>query len=149
MSGLEIPGLVISILPLVLKTIQHYDEVLSPFLRYKRFTEHAGIYTKEFSIQRTIFRNECRILLEGIIDRDTASVMLNSPAHQTWLDPQLEIGIGDQLGDSKTACLEIIGLIESRLGEVASQSDALVSAIHEERKVIIYEFPEINTDNLS
>ena len=115
MSGVEGAGLALAILPLVLSAAKGYDNVLSPFFRYKKFAKEFKRYSRELDIQRTIFRNECRNLLEEIIEHDAASGMLDSLTKETWSDHQLEDQLIRQLGESKQACVSIIELIEERL----------------------------------
>lgn len=84
MSGIEGAGLALAVLPLVLSAARGYDNVLSLFFRYKRFAKEAKRYSRELDIQRTIFRNECRNLLEEIVEHDAASGMLDSLTKETW-----------------------------------------------------------------
>ena len=83
MSGVEAAGLALAILPLILSAAKGYDNVLGPFIRYKRFAKEAKRYSKELDVQRTIFRNECRNLLEEVIEHDAASSMLELLTKET------------------------------------------------------------------
>ena len=75
-------------------------------------------YFKELGIQRSIFRNECRILLEEVIDHDSASRMLDLLAQEAWSDCRLDAQLVQQLGESLKACVAIIELVEERLQDV-------------------------------
>ena len=135
MSGAEAAGLALAILPLVLSAAKCYDQVLSPFHRYKRFAKEAKRYSGEFDIQRTIFRNECRNLLEEIIEHDAASSMLESLTTETWSDRQLEDRLAQQLGESKQACVTIIELIEERLQDIEGENNEFCAILEQERQV--------------
>lgn len=135
MSGIEGAGLALAILPLVLSAAKGYDNVLSPFFRYKRFAKEARIYSRELDIQRTIFRNECRNLLEEIIEHDAASGMLDSLTKETWSDHRLEDRLLQQLGESKQACVSIIELIEERLQDIEGETSDFSAIVEQERQV--------------
>lgn len=136
MSGIEAAaGLALAILPLILSAAKGYDNVLGPFLRYKRFAKAAKTYSKELDVQRTIFRNECRNLLEEIIEHDAASSMFELLAEETWSDCQLNDRLLEQLGASKQACVTIIELIEERLQDIDSENNKFCAMVEHERQV--------------
>ena len=135
MSGIEAAGLALAILPLILSATKNYNNALSPFLRYKRFAKETKTYSKELDVQRTLFRNECRNLLEKIIEHDAASSMLELLTRETWSDPQLERRLVEHLGDSTQACLTKIELIEEQLRNINAENSGFCSIVEQERQV--------------
>ena len=135
MSGVEVAGLALAILPLLALALQHYDDCLSPFSRYRRFVKEAEAYCREIDVQRTIFRNECRNLLGGSTDHDTAISMLKSASRREWNDDELEERIVQRLDESFEACTTIIGMVVERLGNVHAESSAFRSVVEDEIKV--------------
>ena len=135
MSGIEAASLALAVLPLMLSAAKSYNDVLGPFLRYRRFAKEAKRYSKELDIQRTIFRNECRNLLEEIIEHDAASSMLELLTTETWSDRQLDLRLVEQLGESKQACVTKIGLIEEQLQDIESENEGFCSIVEQERQV--------------
>ena len=135
MSGFEIAGLALAILPILMSAAQQYNNCLGPFSRYKRFAKEARGYYKELEIQRTIFRNECRNLLEEIVDHDAASSMLDSLTQKAWANKKLDEQLAEQLGESLDACVAIIELIEQRLRDISGESRGFKSIVEQERKV--------------
>ena len=135
MAGLEAAGLALAVLPLVLSATKSYNDVLGPFLRYKRFAKEVKRYSKELDIQRTIFRNECRNLLEKIIEHNAASSMLEVLTNETWSDRQLDYRLVEQLGESKQACVTKIGLIEEQLQDIESENKEFCAIVEQERQV--------------
>ena len=133
MSGVEaIAGLALGVLPLLISAIEHYDDCLRPFTRYKDFAKKAEQFLSCLGIQKAIFKNQCRILLEEIIEHDVASSMLSASSgaeHPSWSDLELEGQLSRLLGDSRGACITIIKMIEERLREVDGESQELAATI--------------------
>ena len=138
MSGFEIAGLALAILPVFMSAAQQYNNCLGPFSRYKRFAKEARGYYKELEIQRTIFRNECRNLLEEIVDHDEASSMLDSLNQKAWTNKKLDEQLAQQLGESLEACIAIIELIEQRLQDISGESQGFKSIVELEKDVYLY-----------
>ena len=137
MSGIEIAGLALAVLPILMTAAQQYNNCLVPLKRYRKFTTEAQDYYKELKIQNTIFRNQCRNLLEEVIDHDAASSMLNSLTQKSWADKSLDEQLAFRLGESLEACISIIGLIEQRLQSIVEESQRFKSVVDQEKQVSI------------
>ena len=136
MSGAEaVAGLTLGVLPLLINAAEHYDQCFRPFVRYKKIAKEADHFRNQLNTQRTIFRNQCRLLLEEIVDHDAASCMLKTPEDPTWHDAALDAKIGELLGESKEACVATIEIIEQRLRHIQSESQELWTALDAERQV--------------
>ena len=141
MSGVEaIAGLALGILPLLISAAEHYDDCLRPFIRYKNFAKEADRFAHLLGVQKTIFRNQCRLLLEEIIEHDVASSMLSpSPSganhHPSWSDIDLEDQLSQLLGDSRDACVTTVEMIEERLRDIKGESQDLETTIDQDSRV--------------
>ena len=152
MSGIEVAGVALAVLPLLISAAKHYDSALTPFTRYKRFAKEAKTYSKELGIQRTIFRNECRNLLEDTagVDHDNVDVVLCS-SHE-WPTRGLDAQLDKQLGESRQAILDAIQLIEQELQEIDKENLRFTAALDEEEHKVIFHsnydnarpFPHVN-----
>ena len=98
--------------PILLSATNHYEDCLSPFLRYKKYSKEAKKYHQQLKVPKTMYRNECLCLLEDVVEHEVATNMLNLPTHKAWLDGELDGQVVRQLGDSKDACIAVIELIE-------------------------------------
>lgn len=137
MSGIEIAGLALAVLPILMSAVQQYNKCLSPFGRYKKFAKEARGYYVELDVQRIIFRSQCRNLLEEIVDHDMASSMLNSLTQKAWTNKKLDEKLAQQLGESLEACTALIELIEQRLQDISGESEGLKSIVEQETKAFI------------
>ena len=137
MSGVEAAvGLAVGVLPLLISAAEHYDLCLRPFTRYKTFSKEADRYLSQLRTQKVIFKNQCRILLEDIIDHDAASSMLTSgKGHPLWSDVELESKLRQLLSESRDACISTIEMIEEHLQNVESEAQDLENAIDQDSQV--------------
>jgi hypothetical protein len=89
MAGVEAAGFVLGVLPLMISAAEHYEDVFRPFKRYRKFATELDQYQQQLGTQKTIFRNECRLLLATLTNRLTAKEMLREGKHPSWGDPDL------------------------------------------------------------
>jgi hypothetical protein len=133
MSGAEtVIGLVLGVLPLLVSTAEHYDNVFRPFRRYKRFSKELKKFQQEFLGHRTVFHNECLLLLSTFTGVDTASEMLREHDHPLRKDLDLNKKLSDQLGASRDACRATIGLIMEELDGIHRESRRFELAMPED-----------------
>jgi hypothetical protein len=133
MSGAEtIIGLVLGVLPLLVSTAEHYDDVFQPFRRYKRFSKELKKFQQEFLGHKTVFHNECLLLLSTFTGVETANEMLREPDHPLRKDLDLNKKLSDQLGASREACYGIINLIKEELDSIGRESRSFELATLEE-----------------
>lgn len=144
MSGIEVAGVALAVLPLLISAAQHYDNALRPFARYKRFTKEAKIYSKELGIQRTIFRNECRNLLEdtAAVDHDSVDVVLSSSSGDEWPTKRLDSQLDTQLGESRQAVFDAIQLIEETLQDIDKENLRFCAELDKEEHKV-YSIPAV------
>jgi hypothetical protein len=131
MAGVEAAGFVLGILPLIISTAEHYEDVFRPFERYRKFAIELDLYQQQLRTQKTIFRNECRLLLATLTNRQTVKDMLKEGKHPSWEDPDLNERFSIQLGDSGAACKNIINLIQGKLKEVEEKTENFGSVIQQ------------------
>lgn len=134
MSGFEAAGLALAILPLIVSAAEHYEDCFRPFLEYKEFGKEADFFRKLFGVQKAIFKHQCSNLLQELVDHDAALALLNG-AHHLLVTHELEIRLGDLLGESKEPCVSIIEMIHDKLSAIESESQQLGTIIEQERQV--------------
>ena len=139
MSGFEGAGIALAVLPLLISAAKHYDSALTPFARYKRFAKEAKTYSKELGIQRTIFRNECRNLLEdtAAVNHDSVDALLTSLSSDEWSSKEFDAQLDTQLGESKRAVLDAIQLIEEELQGIDKENLRFTTELDEEENKVI------------
>ena len=131
-------GLALGVLPLLISAAEHYEDVVRPFKRYRQFSVELKHFQQEFLGHKTVFRNECLLLLSSITDRDTASAMMAEREHPLWLSPELTEKLSNQLGSSREACQATIGLIMEELVRIERDTESFRSADMEASSVSIF-----------
>lgn len=134
MSGAEVA---LALLPLLISAVEHYKNCFRPLIRYRKFTSELDRFQQRLKIQKAIFRNQCRILLENVVHQDVASQMLEEKNHFLWCDAPTEKLLVQQLGSSGEACVAVIELIDERLRGIEKESRGFENIVNQEHKVII------------
>src|SRR6266487_2042576 len=113
MSGAEIAGLTLGVLPIIMAAVQKWD-LLSIF-SYSKFSHRANFILLGLRMQRTLFRNECRLLLKVGEEHQTVEAMLYQLHHPSWTDSELDRKLFFYLGDSREPLIDTISAIQEKL----------------------------------
>ncbi len=117
---------VLAVLPLIISAA---EDCFRPFVRYRRFDTEVDRFQQKLKVQKTIFRNQCRFLLENVIEHDAATEMLEGRAHPSWSDLGLDNELATLLGDSREACCIIIRSIDEKLRDIEKESQDLSAIV--------------------
>lgn len=135
----EVAGIILAILPLLISAAEHYDNVFRPFRRWRKYTSELELFQRQLGTQRTIFRNECRLLLTILTNSQIAREMMKEAAHPLWKDQDLEGKLIKQLGDSGIACSDIINMLQQKLDEVEKKTTSFGLLIQQSIPVSQYD----------
>lgn len=133
----EVIGFTLAVLPLLISAADHYEDILQPFICFRNFSSKVDRFLQNLRIQRTIFRNECRILLESVVEHDVALRMLENKDHPQWLDQSVDKQLLEQLDRSKDACITIITQIEDQLRDVEMDSQDFAAIVLQSEQVSV------------
>lgn len=118
MTGVEVVGFILGLLPLVISSIEHYDDILRPIRRYRQFTSKAGLFCDELETERAVFEAECQLLLGTVVGVDVAIEMLGNSNHPLWRDDVVCLKFGSRLGKLGTVCLMTVEKVNNKLKEI-------------------------------
>ena len=136
MSGVETAaGLALAVLPLMISATDHYERCLRPFTRYRNFVKEADFFCWSFSVEQQRFKNQCTILLRGISERDTASIVLSGTGQASLIDGEIAKRLEDLLGGSKETCVATMERIRSKLLNIELAIKELGKTVDHERQV--------------
>jgi hypothetical protein len=99
MSGLEIAGVILGVLPIL-------QWGLKQFLgdRFKILTKYQHMInsvSRKLEIEHAQFHSTCEKLLTPLVDEDRLAELLSGPKASTWNDDELEKSLKRHLGDLK------------------------------------------------
>jgi hypothetical protein len=135
MSGFEAVGVVLSVLPLLISAAEHYDDVFRPFRRFKKCAPELEEYQQQLKTQRTIFMNQCQLLLTALTGRESAKEMLREKDHPSWNDNALKAKLVEQLGNSREACEATVQLIAGKLKSIEEDAESFGAILQESMPV--------------
>ena len=99
MSGFEIAGVVLGILPLIITALEGYGEgikTISSMIGYRELVRNLVL---DFQIETRSFQRGCEKLLSRLqIPPDEVDELLKSPKGEQWNDPTLDAKIQKLLG---------------------------------------------------
>jgi hypothetical protein len=129
MSGFEVVGVVLGVLPLVISAIENYEKIIDPIITYRKYSRALKTFMTELNVQRDIFQNECIWILSQFVDGHELGDMLNDPAHHLREsirnDQNLDRTILKTIGSSYRQILDILQLIKSSLDEIYEETKHL------------------------
>jgi hypothetical protein len=130
MSGLEIAGLVIGVVPIIVEILKSYSATRE---RLKTFARHGQVVYDiqlRFRVAATNFRNDCQLLLKAVVeDARELSEMVEDPQHSGWRDASLELRFSAFLERDHQVCEEIVVRIRDVLRQTQSRLSELSRGI--------------------
>jgi division protein CdvB (Snf7/Vps24/ESCRT-III family) len=100
MTGFEIAGVVLGIVPILTLSIEHYKTMLS--MREIRQLDRS------FKTQRIIFMNTIEALLSTLVSETQLKKLLADPYGEAWKDSHTAIRLEKHLGDAYESFTEIM-----------------------------------------
>jgi hypothetical protein len=120
MDPTTIAGLVLGVLPLLISAAENYEITFQPFVTYRRHIRGVERFTARLNTQRSIFHNECQLLLCEV-DQNLNDI-LGDPNHISRRDEQLSGRIQELLGSSCATCISTLNLINDTLNEITAET---------------------------
>jgi len=91
MSGIEVAGLAIGIVPIVVEILKSYSIAKDRLKTFARYTQVALEVQLRYRIAAGNFSNDCQLLLKAAVkDAHELSDMVQNPKHTGWQDHSLE-----------------------------------------------------------
>ena len=125
MSGIEVAGIALAILPMVVSATTQYDKCLAALKRFRRFKAEANKTLLLLGVQKRIFTAQCRILLSTVVGRHTSLEMLGLFDDLRRTDSTLEGQLVLRMGDNYRPCVDIMRLIDQNLRSVDNECQKL------------------------
>ena len=131
----EAVGVALGGLSLLVSAVEHYEQCLRLLKCFGDFTAQATPFRKQLNIQKTIFRNQCCLLLRNVVEQEVARDMLLNQKHPYWIDAEINTQLEKQLEASNDSRLSVIKDIVAVLVKLQSWRARLDKAAEQDRKV--------------
>lgn len=90
MSGFEVAGVILAVIPLVLEAFDRSDRAFSAFRTFGRYPKEVLRLQAKFRAQKSIFRNDCIHLLAAVTnDNQRAHDLVRLATQATWDDEEI------------------------------------------------------------
>jgi len=104
MSGVEIAGLVLAVIPLVISALEHYEEGFSTLSEWWMYRTAYLNFSRQFSIQTVFLKNHLESLLSelSMSQAEMQELLADDPGggdESKWKNPELEKRLRQRLPD--------------------------------------------------
>jgi hypothetical protein len=135
MSGIEIAGLILGVLPLFISAAEHYKEGIGFVKKAIKKELFVNQYKDELTQQRTLLS----LYIKAVVGRTSLSPQLQSqlvdnPENDAWRKPEVVKEITAELGSAHQRFLDILARIGQALAKQIKTYQA--SAIGNEEEVV-------------
>jgi hypothetical protein len=119
MSGVEIIGLVLGVLPLVISAAEDYKKCFEPLERWRRFKFVFRDFITSVDIQRQMFQLLLKKLLIRVqLPPEEKQRLLTVPNYEGWSQPETVDAVRSRLGECYDTCMEILKAMEEDMQEL-------------------------------
>jgi hypothetical protein len=139
MSGFEVAGTVLAVMPLFIQAIEYYKSSANVFARYKNYDKDLQRLVDDLVCERGIYHTEFEILLETITTWDKGEIQkqLNLGLGSRRLKTDCEAKLRNYLGSSRDQVYLTMKRINEHLRFFDNKSETLGSTINETPQVRI------------
>jgi hypothetical protein len=89
MSGFEVLGVVLGTIPLVISALEHYQEGLHAFRRWRSYEAELKSLKRSLGNEKAIFVNTCQQLLSGLVNSVELEKLVDEPFGELWSSAQI------------------------------------------------------------
>jgi hypothetical protein len=99
MSGFEAVGVVLAVLPLLISTLEHYNEGLEPVKTFFQWRKELPVFVRALRTQRVHLEQNLKVLLSPIASQDEVAALMNNPIGEMWKGDMAE-RLQERLGEA-------------------------------------------------
>ena len=135
MSGAEVAGLFLGVLPVVIEAVKAYHTTCEKIQIFRHYSREVERIQKQFHVRQRMFLNECHLLLQLVVDDDVTKAMLGDFEHSLWRDKDLNNQLNNYLSDSYQSCKDIVEDTQTILEDVGEELGCFDAIASEKLKV--------------
>ncbi|KFY59947.1 hypothetical protein V496_05488 [Pseudogymnoascus sp. VKM F-4515 (FW-2607)] len=119
MSGVEVAGIVLAVLPLFISALEHYENGLDPIRAFLEFDSELPNQIRKLRDQHINYNLTMKLLLSSIAESEEVDEMLSDPGGACWKDGGMQKRLEERLDESYLAYLDTIKHIEEIMKTIA------------------------------
>ncbi|KAF2086812.1 hypothetical protein K490DRAFT_66125 [Saccharata proteae CBS 121410] len=123
MSGIEVAGLVLAVLPLVISALEDYNEGLDPVKSFVRWERELPKYIRKLRNQHVHYEQTLKILLFPLATEFELAQMIDEPNGRLWKEPWMQQRLEEKLNESYNAYKHTMDDIQEIIEKIASKLD--------------------------
>ena len=135
MSGVEVAGLFLGVLPIVIEAVKAYHTTCEKIQNFRHYSREVERIRKQFRVRQRMFLNECHLLLQLVVDDDVTKAMLGDFEHSLWRDKDLNNQLNNYLSDSYQSCKDLVEDTQTILEDVREELRCFDAIASEKLKV--------------
>lgn len=118
MSGFEIAGAVLGSIPLIISTLEHYQNGVRTIQRWRKYDRELQSLIRNLETERVKLQNVCERLLDGLVPPSKIDIMVKNPLGALWLEEKTQKKIRARLWTSWTVFEYTLGDLQKALGGI-------------------------------
>lgn len=119
MSGIEVAGIVLAVLPLFISALENYENGLDPIRAFLEFDSELPNQIRKLRDQHINYNLTMKLLLSSIADSEEVDEMISDPGGDCWKDRNMQKRLEERLDESYQAYLDTIKHIEEIMKTIA------------------------------
>lgn len=123
MSGAEVTGLILAVMPLFVSALEDYNEGLDPIKAFMRWERELPQFIRKLRNQHVHYEQTLRLLLAPITSEFELAEMITQPNGPLWKAEIMAGRLQDKLAESYQAYQNTIVDIEKIMKKIASKLD--------------------------
>ncbi len=131
MSGIEIVGLVLGAVPLVISSLEHYEEGIPHFRDYRHVSSQLKATEEQLRFQQSILQDTLWLQLSQVLSEPEIRELLSDPRSPKWQAQKVESGLKESLG----AGYDVFMVLISRLFDTVSSLERTLQNITKDSKI--------------
>jgi hypothetical protein len=119
MTGVEVAGIILAVLPLFISALENYENGLDPLRAFLEFDSEWPNQIRKLRDQHINYNLTMKGLLLSVADSEDVEEMISDPGGACWKDIGMQTRLEERLDEAYQAYLDAIKHIEEIMKTIA------------------------------
>ena len=121
MSGFEVIGVILGLLPLIISAVENYPEVTDSFNHARKYRIALKKIKQDLDVESMIFSNTLEYVLDGLIPPDVFDQLLTGSSTKAWKKISENNQFKERLGRSYTVFMDTVNDMNTSIQQCINQ----------------------------